>query len=101
MGLARTGGIAHHGSGDYVIAFSTDSAVRVAHQPVQRVQTMGFLNDDALSPLFLAAIEATEEAIVNSLCMSVDMTGHRGAKVQALPIQTVMQILGTYKRNTK
>ncbi len=101
MGLARTGGIAHHGSGDYVIAFSTDSTVRVAHQPVQRVQTMGFLNDDALSPLFLAAIEATEEAIVNSLCMSVDMTGHRGAKVQALPIQTVMQILGTYKRNTK
>jgi D-aminopeptidase len=101
MGLARTGGIAHHGSGDYVIAFSADSTVRVAHQPGQRIHTAGFLNDDAQSPLFLAAIEATEEAIINSLFMSVDMTGHRGVKVQALPVQSVMQILGNYKRNTK
>jgi D-aminopeptidase len=101
MGLARTGGIAHHGSGDYIIAFSTDSLSRIEHQPAQRLRTIAVLHDDAVSPLFLAVAEATEEAIVNSLFMSKDMTGHKGAKVQGLPVQRVVDILKSYKRLSK
>jgi len=101
MGLARTGGIAHHGSGDYIIAFSTDSSLRVAHQPKQNLKNVSLLNDDAVSPLFLAAIEATEEAIINSLFMSADMTGNKGVKVEGLPVKKVIDILSSYKRNLK
>jgi D-aminopeptidase len=101
MGLAKTGGIAHHGSGDYVIAFSTDTALRVEHQPKHLLRNVKLLHDDAVSPLFLAAIEATEEAIINSLFMSADMTGIKGAKVEGLPVQKVMYILTTYKRIQK
>jgi D-aminopeptidase len=101
MGLARTGGIAHHGSGDYVIAFSTDSSCFVAHQPKQPLRTLRVLHDDAVSPLFMAAIEATEEAIINSLFMSTDMQGFKGAKVEGLPVKKVLDIMGTYNRVSK
>ena len=101
MGLAKTGGMAHHGSGDYVIAFSTDTTLRVAHQPTQAVSRVSLLHDDAVSPLFLAAIEATEEAIINSLFMSADMTGNKGVKVDGLPVKKVMDILSTYKHIQK
>src|SRR5690606_29638010 len=60
MGLARTGGIASNGSGDYVLAFSTDSSVRVPHQAGADPLRMHVLHNDQLSPLFMAAIEATE-----------------------------------------
>ena len=63
MGLARTGSAASNGSGDYAIAFST-----------ARVSV--FLSNDAMSPLFLAVIEATEEAVYNSLFRAITMTGH-------------------------
>src|SRR5215204_1386753 len=66
MGLAKTGGIASNGSGDYVIAFSTDPALRVEHNPGEEKQRINVLHNEALSPLFMAAIEATEEAIINS-----------------------------------
>ena len=101
MGLAKTGGMAHHGSGDYVIAFSTDTTLRVAHQPKQTISRASLLHDDAVSPLFLAAIEATEEAIINSLFMSADMTGNKGVKVEGLPVKKVMDILSTYKHIQK
>jgi D-aminopeptidase len=101
MGLARTGGIAHHGSGDYVIAFSTDSSCFVEHQPKQPLRTLRVLHDDAVSPLFMAAIEATEEAIINSLFMSTDMQGFKGAKVEGLPVKKVLDIMGTYNRISK
>ena len=101
MGLAKTGGMAHHGSGDYVIAFSTDTTLRVDHQPTQSISKVNLLHDDAVSPLFLAAIEATEEAIINSLFMSADMTGNKGVKVEGLPVKKVMDILSTYKHIQK
>jgi D-aminopeptidase len=101
MGLAKTGGMAHHGSGDYVIAFSTDTTLRVAHQPTQALSRVSLLHDDAVSPLFLAAIEATEEAIINSLFMSADMTGNKGVKVEGLPVKKVIDILSTYKHIQK
>lgn len=93
MGLARTGGIAHHGSGDYVIAFSTDSASRIPYQPSGLVRQVPVLHDDHVSPLFLAAIEATEEAILNALFMAETTTGKDGARVEALPVQRVLELL--------
>ncbi|HYC30607.1 MAG TPA: P1 family peptidase, partial [Chitinophagaceae bacterium] len=92
MGLAKTGGIAHNGSGDYVIAFSTDSTLRVPHNPATRLQPQSVLHNDAVSPLFLAAIEATEEAIINSL-FAAKTTKGRGLTVEALPVKKVLDIM--------
>ncbi len=85
MGLARTGGVASNGSGDYVIAFSTDSTLRIPHNPNGRVLTQHVLHNEAVSPLFMAAIEATEEAILNSLFMAETMKGKNGRLVEAMP----------------
>jgi D-aminopeptidase len=87
MGLAKTGGIASNGSGDYVIAFSTDASLRIPHNPNGRVLTQIVLHNDAVSPLFMAAIEATEEAIINSLLMAETMKGKEGRVVEALPVE--------------
>jgi D-aminopeptidase len=91
LGLARTGGIASNGSGDFVIAFSTHPAVRTAHASDARTKTLTVLRDDAMSPLFLATIEATEEAILNSLFMARTTTGANGTTVPALPAETVVE----------
>jgi D-aminopeptidase len=98
MGLAKTGGIAHNGSGDYVIAFSTDSTLRVAHNSRERKQTVSLLTNDAVSPLFMAAIEATEEAIINSLFAATTTKGIDGHTAEALPVEKVMAILKKYNR---
>jgi D-aminopeptidase len=74
MGLAKTGGIAANGIGDYVIAFSTDSSLRIPHESKENFQTVKLLRNDAISPLFLVAIEATEEAIINSLFAAKTVT---------------------------
>lgn len=87
MGLSKTGGIASNGSGDYVIAFSTDPSLRIPHNPNGRVLTQTVLHNDAVSPLFMAAIEATEEAILNSLFMAETMKGKDGRVVEALPVE--------------
>ena len=86
MGLARTGGIAANGSGDYAIAFTTADELRVPHAPASPVQHVGLLHNDFTSPLFLAAIEATEEAIINSLFTAVTTVGFKGKRVEALPV---------------
>lgn len=92
MGLAKTGGIASNGSGDYVIAFSTASGLRVAHkQQSMSLQKNEILQNDDMSPLFLAVIEATEEAIINSLFAAKTMEGNEGRKVEALPVKQVME----------
>ncbi|RMD72371.1 MAG: S58 family peptidase, partial [Bacteroidetes bacterium] len=92
LGLARTGGIASNGSGDYVIAFSTDPSLRVPYQPDGPLLERRVLHNDFLSPLFLATIEATEEAILNSLFMAETMTGHKGRTIEALPIERVLEL---------
>ena len=79
MGLARTGAAGSNGSGDYAIAFSTARGI----VPIA---------NDAMSPLFLGAIEATEEAIVNSLLRATTVTGN-GHTVEALPIEPTKAIL--------
>jgi D-aminopeptidase len=96
LGLARTGGYASNGSGDYVIAFSTAKENRVAHRSSGRVQNKTFLVNDETSPLFLAVVEATEEAIINSLFMATTTRGFAGHAVEALPLDRTIEILKKY-----
>jgi len=96
LGLARTGGYASNGSGDYVIAFSTAKENRVAHRTNAKVQNQLSLLNDETSPLFLAVVEATEEAIINSLFMATMTRGFAGHVVEALPIERTLQILKKY-----
>jgi len=91
MGLARTGGIASNGSGDYVIAVST--ANRIPHASASSFDEMKVLRNDEVSPCFLAAIEATEEAIINSLFAARTSTGFEGHRVEQLPVGKVVELL--------
>jgi D-aminopeptidase len=95
MGLARTGGIASNGSGDYAIAFSAAESLRVPHAPTSPVQHVPLLNNDFTSPLFMAAIEAAEEAIINSLFAAVATQGRDGKRVEALPVEQLLPLLRT------
>jgi len=101
MGMAKTGGIASNGSGDYVIAFSAAPSVRILHNSKDSLQRTAVLHNDDMSPLFMAAIEATEEAILNSLFMAETMEGKNNRTVEALPLQKVLPILEKYKRLQK
>jgi D-aminopeptidase len=94
MGLARTGAAGSNGSGDYAIAFSTAPEVRIKNSANPRNQRLSvtLLSNEAMSPLFLAVIEATEEAIYNSLFRATTITG-RGHTVEALPIDRTLEIL--------
>nr|WP_245539598.1 P1 family peptidase [Pontibacter roseus] len=96
MGLARTGGIASNGSGDYVIAFSTNEGLRIPYSSSEKTQTVTLLRNDEMSPLFMATIEATEEAIINSLFMAETMEGKEQHKVGALPVNQVIKIMKKY-----
>jgi D-aminopeptidase len=98
MGLAKTGGIASNGSGDYVIAVSTARENLVPYQSKSLFQENKELKNDAMSPLFLATIEATEEAILNSLFAAESMTGRDGHEIQALPIDKVLELMKKYNR---
>ncbi|WP_426059320.1 P1 family peptidase [Hymenobacter sp. B1770] len=91
LGLAKTGGIVANGSGDYVVAFSTHPGGRVPYGPTAMTQTTTTLTNEALSPLFLAVIEATEEAIINSLFRAETMQGKQ--RIEALPLDKVLKIL--------
>ncbi len=98
MGLARTGSSASNGSGDYVLAFSTSPDVRrrpitegdSGRPAIQR--TVADLTNDAMSGLFQAVVEATEEAIYNSLFMATDVTGN-GRTIRAIPLDDVRRVL--------
>lgn len=93
FGMARTGSSASNGSGDYAIAFSTADAVR--RDPAKPLQPSVELSNDAASPIFEATIEATEEAIYNSLFMATTVTGS-GHTAQAIPLDRVRGILARY-----
>ena len=96
MGIARVGGFASNGSGDYVIAFSTNKDVRIESEDTGSTQNYTELNNSDTTPLFLAAVEATEEAILNSLFMATTVTGDRGHTQKALPIDQVLGIMKKY-----
>jgi len=91
-GLARTGAAMSDGSGDYAIAFSTAEDVRRTPARRAAVTMIADLPNAALSPLFLAAIEATEEAIYNALCMATTTTGFQGRTVEALPLDRLVAL---------
>lgn len=93
IGLGRTGSSMSNGSGDYAIAFSTANRID-SNQNIRDVKVLG---NDAMSPLFQAVIEATEEAILNSLFKATTVTGN-GRTIEALPIDKVKEILKKYGR---
>lgn len=98
FGLARTGAAATNGSGDYAIAFSTAKELRIRPFAAtdRQGQTVKLLANEVMSPLFLAVIEATEEAIYNSLFRASTVTG-RGRTVEALPLDRTVEILKRYR----
>ena len=89
-GLARTGASLSNGSGDYVIAFST--ALESRRRPGAAVLAPATLSNDAMTPLFVAVAEATEEAILNSMFRAATTRGHRGT-VPALPLELVFPMM--------
>ena len=92
MGMARTGAAGSNGSGDYVIAFSTAPELRIRSGDENKPRQATVLGNEAMSPLFLAAIKATEEAIYNSLFKATTVTGS-SKTVEALPVERVVEIL--------
>lgn len=96
FGLARTGSSYSHGSGDFAIAFTTSPEMRVRFGE-RATRSRAVLPSEAASPLFQAALEATEEAVYNSLLQATTVAS-RGSTVEALPIDTLKAILRKYGR---
>jgi len=93
--LARTGSTYSNGSGDFAIAFSTAAQNRVSGGTAPVART--FLPTDGVSAIFEAALDATEEAVYNSLLMATDTTGN-GRTVRALPLDALKALLSKYGR---
>jgi D-aminopeptidase len=96
FGLARAGSSYSNGSGDYAIAFSTAEGLRVRHGDAEP-RARAFLPTEALSPLFQAALEATEEAVLNALLRATTLTGS-GRTVEAIPIGRLVAVLAKHGR---
>jgi D-aminopeptidase len=95
MGLARTGSYASNGSGDYVIAFSTNPSVRRPRESSTPVASQTLVNS-SMSPLFAAVAEATEEAIYNAIFKATTVSSSRGT-LDAVPIPQLMDILTKHR----
>lgn len=93
LGLAKTGGIASNGSGDYVIAVSTAKESRIPYNSTSKFIKNKELRNAAITPLFLATIEATEEAILNSLFAANTMIGRDNHLVKSIRIDTIIEIV--------
>lgn len=91
LGLARTGSFLSNGSGDFVIAFSTKNPV--PYETTARTLAREELTNDAVNPLFLAAVEAVEEAVYNSLLRATNVTGHQGHSGEAIPLDRLRELL--------
>jgi len=96
LGLARTGGSSREGSGDIIIAFSTANVV--PYDSDRATFTPTEMDRAYINPVFVAAIESTDEAVVNSLLASTTMVGRDGNKIYALPHDRLMQLLHRYGR---
>jgi D-aminopeptidase len=96
LGVARTGSSGSNGSGDYAIAFSTAPQVRVRGNDKALTRNTEIMANDAMSPLFQAVIEATEEAVYNSMFKATTMIGN-GHTVEALPIERTVEILKAHR----
>ena len=93
LGLARTGATARHGSGDFMLAFSTGNTI--PHYPKDRTFVMTHLADTHLNPLLSATVEATEEAVLNALTMASSMVGRDGHRVEAISLSRLRALLPT------
>ncbi len=91
LGLARTGSSARHGSGDFMLAFSTANVI--PHYPKEPTYNLTHLADTHLNPLIVATVEATEEAILNALTMATTVTGRDGHRVEAISLTRLRTIL--------
>jgi D-aminopeptidase len=96
-GMARAGSTGSHGSGDYVIAFSTRNRYTPLDSP-RSVRQIEVLREDDLSPLFEAVVDATEEAIYNSLLRATSVLGRDGNVAEALPIDKLRDLLKAQRR---
>jgi D-aminopeptidase len=96
LGLARTGTVSRHGSGDLFIAFST--GLRVPHYPQEPFVDIRYLEDAFLNPLFEAVVGATEEAIINALVAAETTVGRDGHTARAIPMERVVEILSRHRR---
>jgi D-aminopeptidase len=93
LGIPRTGGYYSNGSGDYCITFSTAKEVRVPRDSDERTKKIEVLRNRHMSALFLAAAEASEEAILNSMFKATSMEGFRNHKIKALPLDKVREFM--------
>ncbi|HEV8328118.1 MAG TPA: P1 family peptidase [Nitrospiraceae bacterium] len=91
LGLARTGSTARHGSGDFMLAFSTANII--PHYPKEPIFQQMHLADTHLNPLITATVEATEEAILNALTMATTVVGRDGHRVEAISLTRLRAIL--------
>lgn len=98
LGLARTGATSSHGSGDFVIAFSGAESLRSGFRSDSPLDAGDVLRGDRLSPLFQAAIEATEEAVYNSMLQAVTTVGRDGNTREALPLDALLDVGRKYNR---
>ena len=96
LGLAKTGSPSSNGSGDYVIAFSTDPDSRDPYTSRTRARQRPVLLNNSITPLFQAVKEATEEAVYNSLFMAKTTTGRAGNTAEKLPVERVLEICRKY-----
>lgn len=97
LGLARTGSTARHGSGDFVLAFSTANVI--PHYPKDPTYALTHLADTHLNPLISATVEATEEAVLNALTMATTIVGRDGHRVEAIDLHRVKGFLSGSVRN--
>jgi len=93
LALGRVGSYMSNGSGDYAIAFSTHPECRIPFQVNDPFRRVSELENDQLYPLFQAVVEATEEAVYNSLFMAEDMAGQKGRIQKALPLEKTLEVL--------
>ena len=94
LGLARTGSTARHGSGDFMLAFSTGNII--PHYPKEAVFTMSHLSDAHINPILAATVEATEEAVLNALTGATTVVGRDGHRVEAISLWRLQSILRDY-----
>jgi D-aminopeptidase len=95
LGIGRVGSTAMHGSGEIILAFST--ANQVPRETRKMVYRMKILLDSRLDPLYEACIDATEEAILNALCMARDLDGANGNVCRAMPLQDVKELVAQWQ----
>jgi D-aminopeptidase len=94
FGMVRTGSFGSNGSGDYVIAFTTNESLRITSSKPEKIDAL--LKNYQMSALFLAVVEATEEALLNSMFKATSMTGRDGHHMEAIPLDKVMEICKKY-----